>query len=82
MVTAIKKIYTNSSSVTFDCNGVAIIGNGEFRAISGKLDGFILYSDTLHYENGEKLSRNEKENLKSLYQQFILNNEDFIDWDI
>lgn len=82
MVTAIKKIYTNSSSVTFDCNGVAIIGSGEFRAISGKLDGFILYSDTLHYENGEKLSRNEQENLKSLYQQFILNNEDFIDWDI
>lgn len=65
MVTAIKKIYTNSSSVTFDCNGVAIIGNGEFRAISGKLDGFILYSDTLHYENGEKLSRKEQENLKS-----------------
>lgn len=39
MVTVIKKIYTNSSSVTFDCNGVAIIGNGEFRAISGKLMG-------------------------------------------
>ena len=52
MVTVIKKIYTNSSSVTFDCNGVAIIGNGEFRAISGKLDGFILYSDTLHRDTG------------------------------
>lgn len=24
-----------------------IIGNGEFRASSGKVDGFILYADTL-----------------------------------
>lgn len=31
MVTAIKKIYTNSSSVTFDCNGVAIIGMVSFE---------------------------------------------------
>lgn len=82
MVKTIKKIFINSSSVTFECDGVAIIGNGEFRALSGKVDGFILYSDTLHYENGTKLSRNERENLKHLYRNFILNHKDFIDWDI
>ena len=82
MLEAIMKIQTTSSSVTFECGNVAIIGNGEFRASSGKVDGFILYTDTLRYENGEKLSRNEQENLKCLYQHFILGHEDFIDWDI
>ena len=82
MIEAIMKIQTTSSSVTFECGNVAIIGNGEFRASSGKVDGFILYADTLRYENGEKLSRNEQENLKCLYQHFILGHEDFIDWDI
>ena len=67
---------------TFVCGNVAIIGNGEFRALSGKVDGFILYADTLRYENGAKLSRDEQENLKCLYQHFVLNHEDFIDWDI
>ena len=82
MLEAIMKIQTTSSSVTFECGNVAIIGNGEFRASSGKVDGFILYADTLRYGNGEKLSRNEQENLKCLYQHFILGHEDFIDWDI
>ena len=52
MIKAIMKIHTTSSSVTFVCGDVAIIGNGEFRASSGKVDGFILYADTLRYENG------------------------------
>ena len=82
MIKAIMKIHTTSSSVTFECGNAAIIGNGEFRASSGKVDGFILYADTLHYENGAKLSQNEQKNLKYLYQHFILNHEDFIDWDI
>lgn len=47
MIKAIMKIHTTSSSVTFVCGDVAIIGNGEFRASSGKVDGFILYADTL-----------------------------------
>lgn len=42
-----------------------------------------LYGEiVLHYENGAKLSRDEQENLKCLYQHFVLNREDFIDWDI
>ena len=82
MLEAIMKIYFSSSSVTSECGNVAIIGNGEFRASSGKVDGFILYADTLRYENGEKLSRNEQENLKCLYQHFVFGHEDFIDWDI
>ena len=82
MIEAIMRIHTNSSSVTFECGDVAIIGNGEFRASSGKVDGFILYADTLQYENGMKLSRNEQEHLKYLYQHFVWNHEDFIDWDI
>ena len=82
MLEAIMKIHFSSSSVTFECGNVAIIGNGEFRASSGKVDGFILYADTLRYENGEKLSRNEQENLKCLYQHFVFGHEDFIDWDI
>ena len=81
MIKAIMKIHT-TSSVTFVCGDVAIIGNGEFRASSGKVDGFILYADTLQYENGAKLSRDEQENLKCLYQHFVLNRGDFIDWDI
>ena len=40
MVKAIMKIHTTSSTVTFVCGDVAIIGNGEFRASSGKVDGF------------------------------------------
>ena len=79
MIEAIMKIHTTSSSVTFVCGNVAMIGNGEFRASSGKVDGFILYADTLRYA---KLSRDEQENLKCLYQHFVLNREDFIDWDI
>ena len=55
MIQAIMKIHTTSSSVTFVCGDVTIIGNGEFRASSGKVDGFILYADTLQYENGAKL---------------------------
>ena len=82
MLEAIMKIQTTSSSVTFECGDVAIVGNGEFRVSSGKVDGFILYADTLRYENGEKLSRNEQENLKCLYQHFVFGHEDFIDWDI
>ena len=82
MLEAIMKIQTTSSSVTFECGDVAIVGNGEFRASSGKVDGFILYADTLRYENGEKLSRNEQENLKCLYQHFVFGHEDFIDWGI
>ena len=82
MIEAIIKIHTTSSSVTFVCGDAAIIGNGEFRALSGKVDGFILYADTLRYENGAKLSREEQENLKRLYQHFVLKHEDFIDWDI
>ena len=39
MIKAIMKIHTTSSSVTFVCGDVAIIGNGEFRASSGKVDG-------------------------------------------
>ena len=71
MIKAIMKIHTTSSTVTFVCGDVAIIGNGEFRASSGKVDGFILYADTLQYENGAKLSRDEQENLKCLYQHFV-----------
>ena len=82
MIKAIMKIHTTSSSVTFECSDIAVIGNGEFRASSGKADGFILYADTLRYENGAKLSRDEQGNLKCLYQYFIWNREDFIDWDI
>ena len=82
MIEAVTRILTNSSSVTFECDDVVIIGNGEFRALSGKVDGFILYADTLRYENGAKLSRGEQENLKRLYQHFVLKHEDFIDWDI
>lgn len=82
MIEAITKIHTTSSSVTFECGDIAVIGNGEFRALSGKVDGFILYADTLRYENGIKLSRDEQGNLKCLYQYFVWNREDFIDWDI
>lgn len=82
MIEAIMKVHTSSSSVTFECGNVAVIGKGEFRASSGKVDGFILYADTLRYENGAKLSRDEQEKLKYLYQHFVLNREDFIDWDI
>ena len=76
------QLYEDAEHHTFVCGDVAIIGNGEFRASSGKVDGFILYADTLQYENGAKLSRDEQENLKCLYQHFVLNREDFIDWDI
>ncbi len=82
MIEEIARIYADSSSVKFDCGEIIIIGNGEFRAISGKVDGFILYADTLQYENGIKLSQREQKNLKRLYQRFILNHEDFIAWDI
>ena len=82
MIEAITKIHTTSSSVTFVCGNVAMIGNGEFRASSGKVDGFILYADTLQYENGAKLSQYEQEHLKCLYQHFVWNHEDFIDRDI
>ena len=82
MIETIMKIHTTSSSVTFECGNAAIIGNGEFRASSGKVDGFILYADTLQYENGAKFSQYEQEHLKCLYQHFVLNHEDFIDWDI
>ena len=61
MIEAIMKIHTTSSSITFECGDVAIVGNGEFRASSGKVDGFILYADTLRYENGRsshRMSRN------------------------
>lgn len=56
----------------------------EFRAKSGKIDGYILYSDTLKYKNGIYLSLQDKIKLKQLYMQYIQFNsyDDFIDWDI
>ena len=46
------------------------------------IEVFVLNADTLRYENGAKLSWDKQENLKCLYQHFVLNREDFIDWDI
>ena len=82
MIEANMKMHITSSSVIFECGDVAIVGNGEFRDSEGKEDGVILYADTLRYENGTKLSRDEQERLKCLYQHFVLNREDCIDWDI
>ena len=48
MIKAIMKIHTTSSTVTFVCGDVAIIGNGEFRASSGKVDGFLSCMPTLY----------------------------------
>ena len=39
-------------------------------------------SSSVTFVYGAKLSRDEQENLKCLYQHFVLNREDFIDWDI
>ena len=74
-----RRHHAASSSVAFECDGVVTIGNDEFRAVSGKVNGVILCADTLQYENGVKLSRDEQENLKCLYQHFVLRHEDFID---
>lgn len=79
---AIKRIHATSSTVTFDCDDNVVIGSGEFRASFGKVNGFILYSDTLHYEKGKILSQNEREKLNCLYQEYLSPHDDFIDWDI
>lgn len=80
----IKKIYGDSSGITFELDDTQIYGMSEFRAKSGKIDGYILYSDTLKYENGIYLSLQDKIKLKQLYMQYIQFNsyDDFVDWDI
>ena len=80
MIERIDGIHANSTSVYFKCGSPTIIGNGEFRALSGRIDGFILYADSSHFENGQKLSTMELKELRSSYQEYILNREDFIDW--
>jgi len=38
----IKKIYGDSSGITFELDDTQIYGMSEFRAKSGKIDGYIL----------------------------------------
>lgn len=73
------KVSGTSGKIFFDMSdGNNIIGDGEFRAASGKLDGFIVYKDSLRYKNsGTKLSPEEIDELLEAYESY---KSVFIDW--
>lgn len=81
----ILKIHGTSSDVTFVCGALTVIGSGEFKTKSEKIDGFILYSASLKYEDGKPLIIEERTKLKKLYLEFAKDKKDAdweIDWDI
>lgn len=78
----IKEIVGNSAQTFFKMSdGKIIIAGSEFRAKSGKIDGFIVYKDGIKYfDTNTKLTPQEITELIQLYEKYKLTHIDVADW--
>lgn len=78
----IKKITGDSGKTFFKlADSTIIIADSEFRAKSGKIDGFIVYRDTMKfYESNTSLSSQEIDELVKQYEKYKIAYSDIVDW--
>lgn len=78
----IKEIVGNSAQTFFKMSdGKIIIASSEFRAKSGKIDGFIVYKDGIKYFDTKiKLTPQEITELIQRYEKYKLTHMDVVDW--
>lgn len=70
MISKIIRIHGTSSEVAFDCEDARIKASGEFFAEDGKIAGLVVSKASLRYENGERLSPEEQEELVRRYGEY------------
>lgn len=78
----IKKITGDSGhTIITMSDGTIIEACSEFRAKSGKIDGVLVYKDSIkHKETGICLAESELCNLFEVYEEYEKEHGDFIDW--
>ena len=78
----IKKIVGNSAETFFIINnGKIIVASSEFRAKSGKIDGFIVYKEGIKYcDTNIPLTPQEITELIEQYEKYKLTHIDVVDW--
>lgn len=78
----IQKIVGNSAEIFFKMvDGKIIVASSEFRAKSGKIDGFIVYKDGIKYfDTNESLTLQEIAELIEKYEKYKLTHPDIVDW--
>lgn len=78
----IKAIKGNYGKTFIELNdGNIIVGNSEFRAKSGKVDGVFVYTKSLKYKETEvPLTAEEIEELMKEFEIYNKDKRDFIEW--
>ena len=78
----IKSIRGNYGRTFIELNDVSIIvGDSEFRAKSGKVDGVYVYTQSLKYKETEvQLTAEEIEELMKEFEIYNKDKRDFIEW--
>ena len=79
---AIKEIVGDSCKTYFKMtNGQIFVAGSEFRAKTGKIDGFIVYKDGIkHYDTEIVLTQQEILELIEQYEKYKLTHLDIVDW--
>lgn len=78
----IKSIRGNYGRTFIELNdGSIIVGDSEFRAKSGKVDGVYVYTQSLKYKETEvQLTAEEIEELMKEFEIYNKDKRDFIEW--
>lgn len=78
----IKEIQGNSAQTFFKMgNGTIVVAGSEFRAKSGKIDGFIVYKDEIKYlDTNINLTQQEIAELIEQYEKYKSTHSDVVDW--
>lgn len=78
----IKEILGNSAQTFFKMtDGKIIVAGSEFRAKSGKIDGFIVYKNGIKFLNTNiYLTSQEIDKLIKQYEKYKSTHNDVIDW--
>ncbi len=78
----IKEIVGNSAQTFFKMtDGKIIVAGSEFRAKSGKIDGFIVYKDGIKYfDTNTNLTPQEITELIEQYEKYKSTHIDVVDW--
>ena len=81
----LKKITGTSGTVRFKCEDCIVHGESEFcvnpKNPKGGIAGFIVYTNTLKFENVRPLTPMDKLPLKLLYKEYYSPGLVIIDWD-
>ena len=74
------KITGSQNSVRITCMDCVIRGESEFKAPFGKIDGFIVHTNTLKFEDGDLLTPDQLKQLKKLYKRYYGLGKEVIEW--